>query len=278
MINKKLLLPVLLIPSIFLSAQKGIDGLINAEKKFAGYSVIHGTKEAFLKFADSSGIVFDSGKPVNAIEFWNKKEKRPGLLNWSPKFAAVAASGDFGYTSGPWTFIMNDTIVAMGLYSTVWHIDKNGEWKFLVDLGVNNLPANDISTHFTVDPTDPTYYHDNLISLIKAEKKFIRQTKKSGFKGWKRKEFYFRNMTGSMMTVLERNGRFPAIDGDAYQGSIANMPKRIEYSIKGSAMAPTNDLGYIYGTTLINDKTDNYLRIWRKEKDGWKIVLEVLRY
>src|SRR5436190_24166412 len=85
-------------------AQKGIDGLIQAEKKFAAYSVSNSTKEAFLKFLDSAGIVFDNSKPVNGIETWNKREKRPGILNWYPQYAEIAISGDFGYTTGPWTF------------------------------------------------------------------------------------------------------------------------------------------------------------------------------
>src|SRR5258708_25344796 len=80
------------------NAQRTIDGLINAEKSFAAYSVAHGTKDAFLKFADSAGIAFDQGKPVHAIETWNKREKRPGVLNWQPEYAEISASGDFGFT------------------------------------------------------------------------------------------------------------------------------------------------------------------------------------
>ena len=37
-------------------------------------------------------------------------------------------------------------------------------------------------------------------------------------------------------------------------------------------------MGYTYGTAIINGKTENYFRIWRNEKAGWRIALEVLRY
>src|SRR5204862_1851642 len=130
---------------IEVSAQKGIDGLIQAEKKFAAYSVANSTKEAFLKFLDSTGSDFDNGKPVNGIETWNKREKRPGVLNWHPHFAEIAISEDFGYTTGPWTFqpvSLSDSVVARGQYTTVWNINNSGEWKFLVDLGVTNTPIN----------------------------------------------------------------------------------------------------------------------------------------
>jgi hypothetical protein len=62
-------------------AQKNTNGLITAEKNFAAYSVANNTKDAFLKFLDSTGIVFEKNLPVNGMEAWNKKETRPGILN-----------------------------------------------------------------------------------------------------------------------------------------------------------------------------------------------------
>src|SRR5882724_4477366 len=85
-------------------AQKGIENLIQAEKNFAAYSVGHSTKEAFLQFMDSNSIVFDKGKAVHGIELWEKKVKNSGVLNWWPLYAGISASGDLGYTTGPWTY------------------------------------------------------------------------------------------------------------------------------------------------------------------------------
>ena len=257
-------------------AQKSIEGLIDAEKSFAAYSVAHGTKDAFLKFADSTGIVFDQGKPVNAMAIWNKKEKRPGVLNWYPQFAGIAMSGNLGYTSGPWTFSLNDSIVARGQYSTIWHINKDGEWKFLLDLGVNNTPENtDTSKWWRVTSTDPTLYLGSLKSLIKTEKKFIKKTRN---KKDDRKRWYFNSSSKTLLPVLSRNGRVPAMDYDQFLGVMNAMPSKIKYTINGSGISFSTDLGYVYGTTIINGKQNGYLRIWIKEKDGWKIILEVLPY
>jgi hypothetical protein len=87
-----------------LHAQKGIDLLVQAEKNFAAYSMTHSTKEAFLQFLDSSGWVFENGKPVNGIQTWNNRSKNPEVLNWYPQYAEISASNDFGYTTGPWTY------------------------------------------------------------------------------------------------------------------------------------------------------------------------------
>ena len=90
--------------SLRVTSQNNLVSLIRAEKDFAAYSVSHNTKAAFLKYLDSTGVVFENGNPVNGIEAWNKKEVRQGILNWHPQFAEISASGNLGYTTGPWTF------------------------------------------------------------------------------------------------------------------------------------------------------------------------------
>src|SRR5436189_6134527 len=143
--KKLFLIPILFfVCSQNVQAQKGIDSLIQAEKDFAAYSVANSTKEAFLKFLDSAGIIFNNGSPANGIMTWKNREKVPGVLNWHHQFAEISGSGDFGYTTGPWTLqnSSNDTVVARGQYTTVCQINAKGEWKFLVDLGVGNTPPN----------------------------------------------------------------------------------------------------------------------------------------
>jgi ketosteroid isomerase-like protein len=266
MMNKILTTAILLLFVRSAIAQKGIDNLIQAEKDFAAYSVAHSTKEAFQKFIDSNSIMFDNGKPVSAIEFWNKREKKPGVLNWRPQYASIAASGDFGYTTGPWTFqaSINDTIAARGQYTTVWHINKNGEWKFLVDLGVNNTP---VETDTTLDRLNYLKLkRGSESSMLIAERELISQSKDSAMTG------YFKKMWG--MSVLNRNESLPQVA----RWKPETFKSDIQYTINGSGIASSGDMGYVYGTTVINGKTDNYLRIWQKEKTGWKIAVEVLRY
>lgn len=273
LITRRFFFFVFLFGCLNTNAQKGIDGLIQAEKNFAAYSVSSGTKEAFLKFLDSAGVVFDSGKPVNGIETWNKREKRLGVLNWLPQYAEISKSGDFGYTTGPWTFqnSLNDSIIARGRYTTVWHINKNSEWKFLVDLGVNNTPVNletDVkkinAQKLTID------YIEHVSQLAIAENKFqelFTENKSNAYKTFLSAE-----------SILYRNGYLPAANLTDQKLIIDSTPSSIQYKMYGLGSSFGEDIGYTYGTTTINGKTDNYLRIWRREKGGWKIALEVLRY
>lgn len=267
---KKLIVTLFLMACYQLNAQKNIDGLINAEKGFAAYSVAHGTKDAFLKFADSNGIVFDKGKATNAIQFWNSRDKRPGILNWWPEFVEIASSNDFGYTTGPWEFKMNDTVVARGQFTTVWHLTQNDEWKFLVDLGVGNTPKYLMLSLTTVKAKKITG-NPSANEVLNAEQSFIDAYKREKVKAYKT---YL-----SDKSVLNRNGlAYPASVKKSRAKFIDKTPSNIQFTITGSGIAPTGDLAYVYGNTLINDKPENYLRIWRKEKQRWKIALEVLRY
>jgi len=256
-----------------IQAQKGIDSLIQVEKYFAAYSVANSTKEAFLKFLDSAGIIFDKGKPANGITTWKKREKGPGILNWHPQFAEISGSEDFGYTTGPWTFQnpSNDTVVARGQYTTVWQINGKGEWKFLVDLGVTNTPPGSTKEVKKIDaakrPSGGTSQHD---SPVIAENKFLVAVSKDKSNAYKK---YL-----SSKSILNRNGYMPAINSADQRKLLDMTTSSIQYKLDGGGMSPGMDLGYIYGTTIINGKTDNYLRIWRWEKDEWKIALEVLRY
>jgi len=271
MMNKKFLLfASTLLPSL-LHAQKTMEGLVNAEKSFAAYSVAHGTKDAFLNFTDSAGIVFDNGKPVNAIESWNKREKRPFVLNWEPAFAEIASSNDFGYTTGPWTLKPgpNDTVVARGQYTTVWHVNDRGEWKFLIDLGVGNTPKSSLSSVKKIE-AKKIKSSSSTGSVLKEEQNFIDAYKENKTKAYAK---YL-----SVQSLLNRNGKYSATSKATQTETILNTPSDIQFTIDGSGIASTGDLAYVYGNTLINNKQENYLRIWRKEQRGWRIALEVLRF
>lgn len=253
-------------------SQKSLDGLIQAEKSFAAYAVTNNTKEAFLTYLDSTGIVFEKGRAVNGIEAWNKTEARPGILAWQPQFAEIAGSNEFGYTTGPWTFqpkSVTDSVVARGQYTTVWHINKNGEWKFLVDLGVSNaLPAGlqevqkITAEKITTNPID-------LASLVKAEEAFIKAFKKN------KATAYTRFL--SQHSILNRNHQLPATSIAEQKTAIEATPQNMNFTINGSRIAKSGDLGFVFGTTTLKDQPENYLRIWRREKEGWKIAVEVVR-
>jgi hypothetical protein len=235
--------------------------------------VAHGTKDAFLKFTDSAGIVFDQGKPGNATEYWNKRQKGPGKLNWHPEYAEIAASKDFGYTTGPWNFVFRDTVRATGYFISVWHIDNKQQWRFLIDLGINQATtdtADESTISIVQKELNPKLSRTDQQALIQSEQKFISEYQEQGKAAYKK---YL-----SAFSRVNRNKFLPAVNQQWQQQLIDSTPIDIKYELLGSGMSSAADLGYAYGIATINGKQDGYLRIWRLESDGWRIALEVLRY
>jgi len=268
----KIIVACILIGSFRAHAQKNIDGLAKAERNFAAYAVAHGMKPAFLEFADSLGILFDQGKPVNAVQLWNSREARPGILNWRPDYIEIAASHDFGYTTGPWTFqtkTVQDSITGRGRFFTVWQVNNKGNWKFLVDLGVSNTPISSDTTLRKIEVTDPSNEPGTAASLLTTEYDFILLAKQS------MKDAYTKHLSGK--AFLTRNESSPAKTHQEIVKVLENSDISMQFSVDGSGIASSGDMGYVYGTTIFKGKTDNYLRVWRKEKPGWKLALEVLR-
>src|SRR5215510_9858976 len=164
-------------------AQRSIDSMVQAEKNFANTSLVGSTKEAFVKFIDTAGIVFEKGNPVNGFELYTKSERRPGILTWEPEYAEISSSNDFGYTTGPWKYYANtlkDDPLAKGHFVTVWHLNDNGEWKFLIDFGVNyNLESKKMSLKKVRNGKEESKENGSQ-SLREAEERFIQAFKTQG--------------------------------------------------------------------------------------------------
>ena len=256
-------------------AQQSTADLLRAERNFAAFSVQQGTKAAFLHYADSAGLVFERGKAVNAIATWNKKQDRPGILNWHPVYGFMAAAGDLGFTTGPWTFqpkTSSDSVVARGQFNSVWHKNSQGEWKFLLDMGISNTPDFAKATfHFKEEPVPFTA--GTAEDLQKAENDFIQQTKETGnrAKG-------YATVVSKQAFLLTRNGHLPVTERRDVDKLVDAMPASIVYQQAGTGISKSGDLGYVYGTSVIDGKEDSYLRIWRREGKAWKLALEVLPY
>src|SRR5262245_42127170 len=113
------------------------SSLVDAERAFARMSVEKGTRDAFLANLSDESIIF---RP-NAVRGKAWFEGRPpavGLLTWEPEFADIAASGDLGYTTGPYESKPPGQASSFGHYVTLWKKQKDGRWKIAVDYGISH--------------------------------------------------------------------------------------------------------------------------------------------
>ncbi len=140
---------VMVAMAVGMTAQQGRDALaslVEAERAFARLSVKLSQREAFLaNFADD-GVWFTPG-PANTKEALRKQTPSAAAggrtLDWDPVTGDVAASGDLGYTTGPWVSSERGggtapgKVIATGWFFSVWKWSSASGWKVLADFGVD---------------------------------------------------------------------------------------------------------------------------------------------
>jgi ketosteroid isomerase-like protein len=127
-----------LVPASAASADDFAD-LVAAERAFAADASARNVRAAFLKALADDSVVFEPG-PVDGQRHWTARPDDVGKLEWAPAAAEIAASGDLGYTYGPWRFTPpdEDEPAAFGHFFTVWQKQPDGTWRALVDKGVTH--------------------------------------------------------------------------------------------------------------------------------------------
>src|SRR4026209_2370117 len=133
--------------TVFMQAQTPLQEMVQTEHAFARMAAEKNTRDAFMAFIADDGLLFRPGA-VNGKKWMiehpvpppKDTDKKP-LLAWQPKFAGMAASGDMGFTTGPWEAkedIKDEKPQAYGHFVTVWKKQADGSWKFVVDLGISH--------------------------------------------------------------------------------------------------------------------------------------------
>ncbi len=141
MVSRASFLKALALGAIALAAPAAADDfedLVGAERAFAADASARSTREAFVAALADGGLVFAPG-PTSGKRVWEARPVDKNRLEWAPAVAEIAASGDLGYTSGPWRFTPAgaDKPSAFGQYFTVWKKQADGKWKVLIDHGVS---------------------------------------------------------------------------------------------------------------------------------------------
>jgi ketosteroid isomerase-like protein len=119
--------------------------LLQTDIEFAKASVGKGAAEAFaIYLADDAMQLPAGGNPISGKKAILEGIGSGYILNWEPKKAEVAQSGDLGWTWGTYELRTKDTdgkpVVHYGKYVNVWRKQQDGTWKVIVDMG-NASPA-----------------------------------------------------------------------------------------------------------------------------------------
>lgn len=122
-----------------------VEVLIKADRAFALYAQQHGVASAFREFAATEALSLPMGEaPIHGREaiFRAMSISPAGDLRWRPVGADLARSGDLGYTWGTYEFRPQDAAMRHGKYVTIWKKQRDGSWKYVVDIGNASPPPN----------------------------------------------------------------------------------------------------------------------------------------
>jgi ketosteroid isomerase-like protein len=271
--------------------QKALASLIEAERSFSRLAEAKGIREAFLTCLAPDAVVFRPG-PVEARPVYEKMDPaNPAVLTWEPEVAEVAASGELGYTSGPYQVRPGRGAEpsAFGHYVSVWKKQPDGVWKVLLDIGIpHDRPASPVSAAEVATPASEAAGLPLSPRTLQAEELAFGQKagtfiKEAGTKGLRKAL----SAAATEDVRVFRPGRFPAVGREALKGLIPaaagrvirNSPeRRAAYQV---VVSWSGDLACSYGTSeswkdRTTAETTAYLRMWRKGASGlWKICLDI---
>ena len=271
-------------------------GLVEAERAFSRLSQREGVRAAFLANLAEDAVLFRPG-PVPGREFVAARPSPPVELTWWPVYVEVAASGDLGYTTGP--YVLRETGAGergetqTGYYVTVWRRQADGAWKVVADLGATTPPpaGSDAAADGRVEhgrsgggapggkvPAERTEAAQH--ALIAADRGFGGDATAHGARA-------------AYMAVTADEARFyrdgapPAVGREAVGRLLSTYAQRsTSWEPTAAVVASSGDLGYTYGKTAVMGpgrpgrirQPGLYFRIWERQGDGpFKIVFDVVK-
>ena len=256
-----------------------LERLIQTERDFSHTSELKGIKDSFLAYIADDGIIFRPG-PVPGKKWISERPASPGLLTWRPVCADISRAGDLGYTTGPYEF-RNGQTTRFGNYFTVWKLQPDGTFKFVIDFGTSNpQPSKPPAEQFPAAPGyrerrgDPVAMDRTKEELLRLDREFSSKVADRGIVR------VFGEMAAEEIRVL-RSGHLPALGKTAMRSLLSDNPGVISWSPEKADVAASADLGYTYGGVSIRveeptkPKSGYYVRVWKKQDDGrWRIVLD----
>lgn len=250
-----------------------LRSLVSAERAFSQFSVDHGIKPAFLEFLGEDAIIFTPRAAPGRKSYREQPdEPEPKVqLIWRPVFADIAASGDFGYTTGPYELSFSREGVPQsrfGHYVTVWKKGKDGKWKVAIDKGIRHPERSSApdEVHYPPESKSEGVSPARLEDLLARDRSYSELAAERGATA----AF---DEVASDSVRLYRDGSFPRIGKRASREALETAPLKL--SPEGGDVAASGDLAFTYGTAeAANGESSSYLHIWQREGSVWRLVLD----
>lgn len=251
-----------------------VRSLVNAEEYFNFLVKEKGINKGFQKVIAPKCLLFQPN-PVSAKQFFRNHKEDKGQLNWKPEYAMIAKNGDFGFTTGPYSYAL-DKNISYGHYVSVWKSDDKNRWKLVLEAGISHEKP---KTEMNYEYLDPQSHNFNRLlgpQKLKMREDIVYSTDlllgkvlfDTGLNNFN--EFYDDHVRLYFPHHLPFIGKSAAIQFLKSQHlAMSTTPTFVDRAFSG-------DLAYTYGTATISGKAFNYVRIWKiTDSMKWDIILDV---
>ncbi|MEA3060882.1 MAG: hypothetical protein QOJ94_663 [Sphingomonadales bacterium] len=246
--------------------------VVEAERAFAAEAQRDGNIPAFRHYADDEAILF-TPDPQRAKDWLGAGHGPQGSLRWWPLFAGIAASGDLGFSTGPY-FGGEGEHLYHGWFFTIWARKADGSWRWLLDHGTPTREAPPSVEDAPVaalpvarpNPSKGKAWE----SLLAAETALAAALREDAPKAY--------------AAALPDDGRLmrlgaqPAIGRADFFAAAAAGPSRLNVQRTGGAISRAGDLAYTYGDALWakdgSEVRGHYVRVWQRRPGGWKLIVD----
>lgn len=262
-----------------------LESLVAAERAFAAAAKANGTRAGFVEFLAADSIIFRPG-PINGKHFWEAAPSRPGQLAWYPAYAGIAASGELGFTTGPWEFWPAESTapVGFGHYISVWQVQPDGTWRVKLDTGIQvgegASPKDGIYAHWSEAALEPhsrghqSAVPTNAADLLAHDRRFSQAASHDALAA-------YAHYTAPEAR-LYRDEHHPFVGQGAHADGLALWQGgKITWQPQAGGVSESGDFGYTYGLgtlTATDGQTTQraYLHLWRRDVSGaWKLWIDV---
>lgn len=249
--------------------------VVAAERAFAADGYAMGVKKSFLAHMTDDAILM-TPDPVKAREaFLSSPDDLADTpkLEWWPTWAGVSASGDLGFTTGPYSVGGK----RRGHYFTVWQRQQDSQWKWVFDGGVSNdagaSPGPDSTPAYLPVSTVRGQYPEGAMAAVEAIEAALAAEAGADSKA-------------AYLKVLACDARIqgsplpPATGCSTHGRELDWRARQITFTPLGGGVSSAGDMAWTYGgATWSRDGAPvkaHYVRVWQRRKEGWRIVFDEL--
>lgn len=266
---------IITVLSISLVAQTEAHKIYDTERAFEKAVAEKGLNAGFIEFMSPYGVMFFP-EPANAREVYSKRPPSPAALTWNPIKIETSSNGALGYSIGNSIYRpkgKSDTTEVHGHYLSVWSRQPNGEYRAVLDTGINHPTRAPKQEEWKPAPAPVIEANPKNKFAGDSSIAFYESAEAKGF--GRAYKFY-----GADDMYLMRDGELPVVGNEAAAKFIERRGLAVRFT-KRKSFIEAGDLAYVYSGYVLLDKKGiekergSFIQVWKLRGGRWVIAADL---